>query len=380
MAGEPSIRKLVTRDDYRTFVECQYELQKDLPRFIPPLRSSMHEAVDPAKSAFLQENESAAWIASRDGRAVGRIMAVVNRSYLDRHRSGKGHFGFLEAVDDPLVFAALLGTAADWLRQRGLAGMIGPFSPSVNHETGLLVQGLEAPPVYGMNYAPAYYAARLEELGMKPAMDLFSFNCTTDEDAMPPQLRRLVGKAMASGEFRLRPLRMLRFWREIDLLVSIYNDGWADNWGSSPMSRAEGRELGRMLLPLVSRHWVYFVEYRGAPIAVALHLPDLNQAIADLKGNLLPFGWLKLVYRMRAPTVAGARLMLLGVERQWQRNSVGPTAVLLLIDNMLRLARTHGIKQAEVGWILETNRAILAIAERLPLAGRKMYRLYETEF
>lgn len=374
------VRRVGDKADYHAFVDCQFAVQGALPNFIPPLRSSILQAVEPKRSAFLRENESAAWVAFRDGQAIGRIMAIVNRAYLQRYGDNKGHFGFLEAIDEPMLFETLLSAAAEWLSERGLSGMIGPFSPSVNHETGLLVEGFDKPPVYGMNYAPPYYGERLEALGMKPAMDLFSFSCETGKKTMPADLQRLVTRAHASGEFRLRPMRMRNYWSEIDLLISLYNDGWLDNWGSTPMSRAEGRELGRMLLPLVSRHWVYFVEYRGEPVAVALHMPDLNQAIADLDGGVLPFGWLKLIYRMRRPTVTGGRLMLLGVKRQWQKNSVGPMAALLLIDNMLRLASDNGIETAEVGWILQTNRAILAIAQRLPLQGRRTYRLYETGF
>lgn len=371
------IKPVVDARGRDAFISVYRQLYRGDPLARIPLDMDMKAAIDPARSSFLKKNPHAAWLAFVDGKPAGRIMAVRNQAHLARHGDGAGHFGYLEFTRDQGVLEGLLAAAQNWLREQGLSGMTGPFSPSVNHETGLLVDGYQSPPTYMMNYAPPFYREALEQAGFTKAMDIFSYVASTDRNTHPAAVEQMLARIRARPELRLRTLDIKHYRRDIDLLVDIYNDGWSDNWGSVPISTDEAQELGTLLRPLISPHWVNFVEVDGEAIAVTLQMPDLNEAARDLNGKLLPFGWAKLLYRMRRPAVKNSRMLMLGVRQSWQRRSAGTMAALLLIDSSFEAANRAGIETAELGWVLETNQAILSVIEKFATTDRKTYRLYE---
>jgi hypothetical protein len=303
-------------------------------------------------------------------------MAIHNKDHLARHRDQTGHFGFIEFEDNPHVVTALLEAASSWIAEQGLHAIRGPFSPSINHETGLLVEGFDSAPAYLMNYAPPYYGPALEAAGLKPEMDLFSFTTSTASASQPANLRLLFERLRQTTDIRLRKLDPRNYRHDISMLIDIYNDGWSENWGAVPMSEAEAQELGSLLRPLIRPEWLMFAEYRGEAIGVALQMPDLNEAIRDFGGHLLPFNWAKMLRRVRKPTVRNSRMLMLGVRKDWQRRTVGPIAGMLLIDAAMRAANANGIASAEIGWVLENNRAILSIIEKFNVTGKKTYRIY----
>lgn len=372
--------RVVPVQDARTrarFMDFATDVYRDYPMAVTPLRVDAKSAIDSDRSPVLKDNPHQAFLAMRGKRAVGRIMAIENRAYLAHHKDGAGHFGFLEFLPQPDILPALLDAAAAWLKSRQLTKMVGPLSPSINHDVGVLVEGADRPPTYLMNYAPPYYDEALKAAGMIKAMDLFSFMAPTAANEQPLALQPILERARQRGHLKLRRLDIKKYRQEIDLLIDIFNDGWADNWGSVPLSQAEAQSLGTLLRPLIVSEWLTFVEVDGEAMAVVLQMPDLNQAIADLNGRLLPFGWLKLLHRMRTPTVKHSRLLMLGVRRAFQGQTAGPLAALLLLDDSLRVARLHGIETCEVGWVLENNKAILSVLGKFNIGGRKTFRLYE---
>lgn len=371
------IKPVITSRDRDQFIGVYRHIYSSNPLARIPLDIDMKTAIDPNRSSFLKDNPNAAWVALRDGQAVGRIMAIENLGHLAIHNDGAGHFGYLEFDQDTEVLAGLVNTATDWLQQRGLRKAVGPLSPSINHETGLLVEGFDTPPAYMMNYAPPHYGPALEAQGFSKAVDLFSFTSVTDRNSHPAGVRQLLDRIQSRPELRLRTMDPKHYRRDIELLVDIYNDGWSQNWGSVPITTQEAHELGTLLRPLISPSWINFVELDGVPIAVTLQMPDLNEAIADLNGHLLPFGWIKLLHRMRRPTVRNSRMLMLGVRQAWQQRSAGPMAALLLIDASFAAANQAGITTAELGWVLETNKAILAVINKFAITARKTYRVYE---
>lgn len=371
-----AIRPARNRAELNAFARLPRELHRADPRFIAQLDMLTRGLLDPRHSPILRDNPWTALLAVTGDRVVGRVLALQNHAHLARHGDGAGHFGFLEAVDDQAVFDALLGTAEQWLRERGLTRAVGPLSPSINYESGLEIDGLGQPATFGMNFAPAYYAERVAAAGYVKAVDLFGLAYSAEALELQPHLRALVARGRERG-LTVRHLRPGHYDADIELLIDIYNDGWANNWGASPMQTSEARQLGKQLRALLRPEWVLFVEYEGTAIAAALQMPDLNEAARDLNGSLFPLGWMKLLWRMRRPSVKNSRLLLLGVREQWHRSALGPLAALTLIEAVFALMRHRGMSRAELGWILETNTQMLSIASRFPGMRRKTYRIFE---
>lgn len=361
------------RRDRARFLRLPHAIYRDDPAWIAPLTLERREHLS-RKNPYFEHAEWRAWIAWRGARPVGRITAQVDRLHLERHQDATGFFGMIEAEDRAETFQALLDTAERWLRTQGMRRVRGPFSFSINDESGLLVEGFETPPMVMMGHARRYYGPRVEACGYVKAMDLLAYRLATEAEA-PAALRALA--ARLDERVRVRPLRRRDFPREIETLRDIFNDAWSENWGFIPFTPAEFEELGRNLRLLLDDDFIQIAEVDGRPAAMAVALPNLNEAARDLNGRLLPLGWLKLLWRLKVRFPSSGRVPLLGVRKCYQNSLLGPALAYMVIDALAKPVRRRGIEMMELSWILETNRRMRAILEDMGADAYKRYRVYE---
>ncbi|MFQ5971611.1 MAG: hypothetical protein ACE5Q3_04715, partial [Alphaproteobacteria bacterium] len=310
--------------------------------------------------------------------AVGRISAQVNHAHLDLHHDSTGHFGFLEAEDDPEIFAALLGKAEHWLSTKGMDRVTGPFSLSINDESGLLVEGFETPPYLMMGHARTYYGQRLQEFGYGKAKDLIAYLYDMQSE-VPASVSTFLARAWAECEMRVRPLDMSRFGEELVVIVNIFNDAWAQNWGYVPLSDAEVGYMAKNLKPLIRSELGAIAEVDGEPVAMAVSLPNVNEAIADLGGRLLPFGWFKLLWRLKVRGTTSARMPLMGVRQRYHGTPLGAALAVAVIEPLRRFHAARGVRWAELSWILEDNQPTRRLVEMMGGRAYKTYRIYTKE-
>src|SRR5688572_2517508 len=174
------VTAVADRKAFGAFLQVPFRIFRDDRSWVPPLLLERRQALDPAKNPYFAHAEVGYWLAERGGEPVGRISAQVDRTYLDRHRDATGHFGLLDGEDDPEVFRLLLATAEAWLRERDLRRITGPFSLSINEESGLLVDGFDTPPMIMMGHARPYYRAHLERAGYRKCKDLLAYRYDMD--------------------------------------------------------------------------------------------------------------------------------------------------------------------------------------------------------
>jgi hypothetical protein len=368
------ICSLHNRRQREQFIRLPWQVYRNDPCWIPPLLAERRQHLDPHRNPFFRHADVAGWLAVIDDRPAGRISAQIDHLHQERYGDGAGFFGHLEAINDPAVFAALLDTAGDWLRERGMHSIRGPLNFSVNQECGLLVDGFDTPPMVMMGHAPPWYAARLEEQGFTKAMDLLAWR--VNADFTPPSFFTRMAPRLA-GRVRLRRLDMSHFATELALIRDIYEDAWENNWGFIPFTAAELKELGRSLRFLVPPELVRFAEVDGEPAAMMVVFPNLNEAIRDLDGRLLPIGWLRLLWRLKVAGVKTIRIPLMGVRRRFQNSRLGAALALMLITSLQQEALRRGVETAEMSWILENNDGMSHINEAIGGVPYKRYRIYE---
>ena len=371
-----AIQAVHDRADLKAFIGVTRTLYADDPAWVQPLTVERLDHLNAKKNPFLAQIEASYWLVLFDGKPVGRISAQVDRAHLERYGDATGHFGFLEAIDDEEVFGLLLDTAATWLRLRGMERMTGPFSLSINDETGTLVEGFDTPPMLMMPHGRTFYDARLREQGLVKIKDLFAYRLDV-QAPFPPAAARLVERARKTGGLVVRPLDMHRYVEEIRLIVDIFNDAWAENWGFLPFGEAEALYLAKSIRPLVDARCFAIAEIDGAPVAMTVTLPNLNAAIADLDGRLFPFGWAKLLWRLRVLGIKSGRMPLMGLRRAWHGTLKGTAAALAVIDAVRAYHAGRGVTEGELGWVLEDNAAIQRIIEAVGGVPYKTYRVYE---
>ena len=375
MPSALQIEPVTTRGELDRFISVADRVNARDPNYVTPLRMERQDALSPAKNPFFAHADVQLWIAVREGRDVGRISAQIDHLAPVNPGGPDGHFGLISAEDDPDIFAALLGTAEDWLKARGCRRVLGPFNLSINEEVGLLIDGFDTPPMVMMGHDPAYAAARMEAQGYFKAKDVHAYASSFEED-LPAAVVRRVRRGPPSG-LVLRPLDMKRYDAEVDALTGILNDAWAGNWGFTPVTEAETRQLATALKPVIDPRLTWFAEIDGEVAGFVVALPNVNEAIGDLNGRLLPFGWARLLWRLKVSRVKSVRIPLMGVKRRYAGTLKGAMAPFHLMDTIRTQARALGYQRCEMSWILEDNAPMRGIVDALGAQIYKTYRIYQ---
>ncbi len=363
--------------DVDRFIRVPWAIYRDDSNWVPPLVIERRRHLDPAHNPYFRHAEAGLWLALRAGRAVGRISAQIDQASLARWRDGTGHFGFLESEDDAATFAALFDTAESWLREKGMRRARGPFSFSINDESGLLVDGFETPPSILMGHARPYYARRITERGYVKAKDLIAYDFRVGTDPLPRSARIMVDRLADESNVRVRKLRKSHYQDDLGTILDIFDDAWSDNWGFVPFDAAKAARVADDLKPLIEEEFVWIAEVDDAAAAFAVSLPNLNEAIADLNGSLFPFGWAKLLYRLKARKLRTSRLPLLGVRKRYQGTPLGAALVFAVIKRIHEALRARGYSHAELSWVLEDNVSMRRVIEAGGAVPYKTYRVFE---
>jgi hypothetical protein len=358
----------------RRFIRVPSEVHKHDDAWITPLTMEREEAFSPKDNEFLRRAEVRFWIARRDGRDIGRISAQIDPLAQQAGAERVGHFGCLSAENDPRIFAALVGVAEDFLRSRHVTRIRGPFSLSINEEMGLLVDGFSTPPMMLMGHDPDYAAAQLEALGYRKEKDTFAYLLDM-EAPLPKSARRMLDRPLPAF-VKMRRLNFKDYANDIRTMVDIFNDAWSNNWGFVPLTDEEADELAKRMRMLLDDRLVWFAEVDGEAVAFMVTLPNLNEAIADLDGRLLPFGWAKLLWRLKLHRIRTARVPLFGVRRRLSGTLLGSALPLQLIGASRPAYAIFGFRSIELSWILEDNLPMRRILERLGARTYKTYRIY----
>jgi hypothetical protein len=226
-----------------------------------------------------------------------------------------------------------------------------------------------------MGHDPPYVPARVEEQGYAKAKDVFAYACTT-EAALPPKVKAIVQRGAPKG-VTLRQLDMKRYDEEVATLTEILNDAWKDNWGFTPTTEAETRQLAKAMKPIIDPRLTFFAEIDGESAGFIVYLPNLNEAIEGLGGKLLPFGWARLLWRLKVKGLKSIRVPLLGVRRKFGQSLRGQVLVFIMMQAATDAARKLGYEKLEQSWLLEDNLPMRRICEAVGSKVYKTYRIYE---
>ena len=360
------------RKDFLDVVETIYAGD---PNYIRPLDMMVGEQLDPKKNPFFEHAEMTGWVAYRDGKPVGRITAQIDHGHLERHKDSAGFFGFFDTIDDAEVAQRLLDEAAAWVKAKGMKTVRGPFSLNINEETGCLVEGFHSPPTVMMTYHRPYQGGLVERAGFTKAKDFYSWGYEVGK--VPARAQKAYDEIAAMPEITSRPIDTKHMLRDVKVVMDIFNDAWSENWGFVPLTESELKKTAEDFKLLLVPELTRIVSIHGEPQAVLLAVPNLNEALAGLNGQLFPFGAAKLVWRLKIAGVKSGRLIILGIRKKLRhvRRYGGLSAYLYVTAN--HAANLLGLTHGELGWTLEDNAAVNAGIRLMGGKIIKRYRVWE---
>ena len=381
--GPITIHAVKDKADKREFVELAYRLNRGDPAWVPPLKREMFDLLTPGKNPWFEHGKAQYFLARRSGRTAGRISAHIDFLALEQPASqgmgpGTGNWGLLEAEDAGTAHA-LIAAAEDWLRGQGMNRALGPLSISIWDEPGLLVEGFERPPTIMLGHNSALYQAWIEAEGYRPVKKLHNYSVEI-LNGFPPIVNRIVAAGEKNTRIRIRRVDKRKFDAEAQLIMGILNDAWSDNWGFVPLTDSEIAHVGKKLKDIVYEDLIRVAEVDGEPVAFMIVLPNINERLIDMEGSLFPFNWAKLLWWLRKPRSKRLRVPLMGVVKKLQNSRMASTLAFMMIEYIRRDGvANYGATQGDIGWVLDDNQGMNAVAEVLNATVNRTYQLYDKD-
>jgi len=358
----------------KRFVRFPWQIYGDDPLWVPSLIRSQLRTLDPQRGSFFRYGDAVLFMARRDGQDVGRIAGWINHRanrFLDERAAG---FGFFEAFNDCEVTQALLDAVCDWARGKGMETIRGPFYFSMDDSPGVLIEGFERLPVLLCGHTPCYYADLLERYGLVKYRDAYAH--LIDLDAfegdvanLPPKILRVAEIVRRRTGVRIRPVRMEDWDAEVARVMHLVNEAMGYMRNHVPMDEQEFIRFVDDLRRVIDPDLVFFAEIDGQPVGFAASIPDINRALKDVNGRLLPLGWLRLWRGMRRIDVAS--LKLLAVLQEYRARGLDS----LLYRETARVLMQKGYTWLDMSLTAEHNVMINRIIENL---GGQQYKVYRT--
>jgi hypothetical protein len=369
------ITRIEPGQSIREFVKVPYRVFEGDPHWVAPLEMLFEDQLNPSKNPFFLHAEAMYFVAKKDGELVGRCTAQIDREHVERYKDGVGFFGFLDTIDDAEVAQALLQSAAEWLQSKGMTRIRGPLSLSINEEMGCLIDGFDTPPSVMMPHHRPYQHKLIEGAGFEKIKDVFAWNYTVGE--VPARARRAHDELLKDPAVKIRSVDMSQMERDTRIVMDIFNETWSNNWGFVRMTEEELKKTVADFKLILRPEIAIVAEIDNEPAAIAVALPNLNEAARDLNGSLFPFGWAKFLYRLKVTGTKSARLVLLGVRKKYRDQRKYAPLSIALYTEMNDRARALGMTHGELSWTLEDNGPVNVGIKAMGAKVYKTYRVYE---
>ena len=360
------------------FIKVPWHIHRDVwpnRQWVPPMLIDRRDFLDPKKNPFFDHAECSFWLATSDGRDVGRIAAVHDQDY-QRHRGEPvGYFGMFECPDDSDLARALVRGATDWLRPRGITRVIGPMDLSMNYMFGVLVDAFDTEPSMNMPYNPPYYDQLMDDAGLEKEKDVYQWGIDL-RTGLPKRIHRMAQIIKRREGINLRNIDLGDWESEVERTLEIYNEAWEDNWGFVPIGSKEYHHVAKDLKMVMHRSMGIMAEVDGEPVAFAVTIMNINPMLKKIDGKLFPTGLFRLLWDIKvAKRVTSGRLIAMGIKAKYRRRGIET----LLSSETFRAAKELGWPGGEIGWTLEDNDLVNRAIEAMN--GRKIatYRVYGAE-
>lgn len=368
----------------REFALLPWRLYRGDPYWTPPLNADLlgnrllgMSGILTSAHPYHRDAEVTHFIARRDGRAVGRISAAINRRFNEYSTdyANIGFFGFFEVEEDYEAAAALLDAARDWLQEREMTTMRGPgqYSNATHERQGVLIDGFDTPPTVECTHNPPYYAEFLERWGLTKVKDYHAYRIDMAE-VPAERLKRVAEEVRKRTSITTRPVDMRQYSAEMRRVVDVFNRAWSENWGFLPLTEEEADAVGDSLRPIIDPELVRLAMVDGETVAMIGAFPDPNWALRPRWGLLGDSDAVRatrlLLMRKHIPRL---RLMFFGIVPGWRARGIDA----LLFEETYRHALAHGYRSIEASLLLEDNTLVLR-ASTFPGGKRyKTWRIYE---
>jgi hypothetical protein len=371
--GEITVSPVQNDASLWEFLRLPWRLYQEDPYWVPPILSEQRKFLDPKHGPFFEIGEAQYFLASQNGKVVGRLSAHINRLHDTHHGPETGFFGFFECIQDQEVATAMFEAAAAWLRARGRTRLVGPLNFCIYDEMGLLVEGFDSMPVIFQTHNPPYYQDLLAALGFIKAMDWHAYKITNRNVDLEDMERRYMD-IMRGQDIEVVTYNPKEVDRRADEVFELFNREWEPLWGHVPLTRRQFDEMLEIVKPCLRRELAYVLLDHDRVAGFGIGLPDLNPLIQKLNGRLTLWGKLRLLYWAKYRPVRKVRAMVVGISQPYQRRRLH---IALFLRSYIYLVKHTPCEMADFSLIPETHRHWIKILMAFGAQRYKVFRVFE---
>ncbi|MBN1406311.1 MAG: GNAT family N-acetyltransferase [Calditrichaceae bacterium] len=327
---------------------------------------------NPKKNKMLQHCDYQLFLLEDNDKTIGRIAAFVNHAANIHWHDKIGFFGHYECINSYKAAALLFSTAENWLKEKGMDLMRGPWS-FVTQDFGWIVDGFKLPPVVLSSYNHPYYNNHLKIYGFKKSKDLLVYNCDVYKGYVIPDRFITFNKHIEKRyDISVRPINVKKLKYDVETIVRITNESLSSNWGFYPIENDEVEDIIKDLKPIIHPEAILIAENKGRPIGYLLAIPDINHLFPGLSGRLFPIGIFRLLFGIKK--INRYRIWAMGIYREYQQKGI---SVLLFqkLNEALAVKKVY----VEANYVLEDNHLMNNALRQLQFNLVKKYRVYDKE-
>jgi hypothetical protein len=284
------IMEVTSAADARNFLEVNALMNEGNPYYIRPLDHEVNAVFDPAKNKLFKYGEVKRWIAKdAEGKPAGRIAAFTNTKYINKGTDfATGGIGFFDSINDQQVANALFDTAKSWLQSKGMEAMDGPINFGDRDKWwGLMAEGFDDEPMYGMSYNPPYYEALFAGYGFQNYYNQYYYSMKVD-DPLPERYPERHAKFKSKPDYVAKHIKLSDLEKYAGDFATVYNAAWAQHGEGKEITKEQVLKLFKSMKPIMDERAVWFAYYKNDPIAMFINIPDVNQYFKHFNGK---FGW-----------------------------------------------------------------------------------------
>ena len=369
-----TVKPVTTKSEMKQFICFNYELYKNSPYAVPELFNDVRDTLDPSKNAAFEFCEAQPFIALRDGKVVGRIVAIINLKANSTWNKKCVRFGWVDFIDDKEVVDALFATVEQWGQERGMNEIQGPLGFTDFDPEGMLIEGFDRIGTMATIYNYPYYPTHMERMGYTKDVDWVEYLLTAPKELPEKHARvtRIVRERLGLRVIKYTSHRKLARERG-NAIFEMLNEAYAHLYGYSALSPKQIQQYIDSYLPLLDLRLVpIIVDKDDNLIGFGVLLPSLAKAFQKARGFMLPFGWWHLLKALKWNDTQTSEMLLVAVKPEYQ----GKGAVALIFEDIIPTHYQLGYKYSESNPELETNNKVQAQWDYFERENHKRRRAY----
>lgn len=366
-----TISEVLTKKQQREFLDFPLKLYKDVPFFCPPLYSDEKKIFDPSYY-YYDTCEAVYYNAYEDGKMVGRISGILQRSHNEKTGERRVRFTRFDAINDQRVADALFDAVEKWAVSKGMDRVFGPLGFSDLEREGLLTEGFDRYSTFEEQYNYDYYEKLIENCGYKIEAE-WNESMISKPDHVDERLKTLIPRIMQRNRLHFGKAKNVNDFLALyaDKIFDLIDRSYNDIYGTVPLTDGMKKMLiqnFRLLIDL--DHVGVILDENDELRAFGLCFPSIAEAVRKSKGRLTPAAILRILKAKRRPEVID--FALVGVDPDYANRGLGAIVTMWITD----ILSDGTVKYAETNLNLVDNSEIQNLWGRFNRVIHKKRRAY----